>query len=71
MKDKYEEDPTLFAQQVWLTFVGNKGYLITFWSPTTYFDSANITQTRDHIIKSIKFLGINNTTISNSPSRFD
>jgi hypothetical protein len=69
VKDKYE-DPSVSAQQIWLTIVGKKGYLISFWSTTSYFDNPEISEVRDHFIKSIKFLDINSTQISQS-SRFD
>lgn len=70
-KDKYKEDPTLFAQQVWVTFVGNKGYLIMFLSPATYFDNQDTAEVRNHFIQSIGFLDVSNSTQTNQPSRFD
>jgi hypothetical protein len=71
MKDKYEDSPQAFAIQNWITFIGNHhGYLIGFWSPTSYFDAPENKEIRDHFISSIKFLGKNNATNNNITNRF-
>jgi hypothetical protein len=67
-KDKYEDFGIKGAQQQWIVFVGNAGYMITFIAPTSTFDSPENIEFRDHFIKSIKFLGINE---SQQKSRFD
>lgn len=59
---KYETDPIKGAAQWWITFVGNHAYLFNFISTPETFDSVEYTQVRDHLIKSIKFLGTNNQT---------
>ena len=71
MKDKYEDNLTVAAVQDWVVFVGNHGYLIGFWSPTTYFDSPENTEIRDHFIKSINFIGADNATNTNVTNRFN
>lgn len=67
-KDKYEEDAQTYGSQIWLVYVGDHGYLMSFTAPTRIFDSPENIEIRDHFIKSIKFLG--NTTITNATSRF-
>jgi len=69
-EDKYEDFPTKYAIQIWLVFVGDHGYLISFSSSTNEFDNVDMTQIRNQFIKSIKFLG-NNLPVGNGPSRFD
>ena len=69
-KQKYDTDPITGAQQFWITMVGNNGYMITFVSSPETFDSAENSEIRDHFIKSIKFLGVNNQTNSNMTNRF-
>ena len=68
-KDKYEDNPSTWGTQMWLVYVGDHGYLITFFTTTDVFDNPENVQVRDHFIKSIKFLG--NTTNANATSRFD
>jgi len=70
-KQKYETDPFRGAQQFWITMVGNNGYMINFISTPEAFDSPENTEIRDHLIKSIKFLGTNNQTSTNTTNRFD
>jgi len=69
-KQKYETDPIVGASQWWITYLGNHGYTFNFISSPDTFDSADYTEIRDHFIKSIKFLGVNNQTISNGTNRF-
>jgi hypothetical protein len=59
------------ANQVWVVYVGDHGYLISFGSTTDQFDSPKNVEIRDHFIKSIKFLGANNQTSTNTTNRFD
>jgi len=69
IQDKYETTPTNIAHQIWIVFVGNHGYTISFLGSPSTFDSPENTEIRDHFLKSIKFLG-NTTTTSNSTGRF-
>ena len=72
LEKKYEKFPSKMAAQHWLTFVGDKGYIITNIASTGNFDNPENMQIRDHFIKSIKFLDAESTTnTTNSPSRFD
>jgi hypothetical protein len=56
MKEKYDDDAIKIASQLWEVFVGNHGYLISFTSIASTFDSPENIEFRDHFIKSIKFL---------------
>jgi hypothetical protein len=69
-KDKYEDNAEPWGIQYWFVYVGDQGYLITFNSPTRMFDNPENTEIRDHFIKSIKFLGANNQTSTNTTNRF-
>jgi hypothetical protein len=64
-KDKYEDDAETFGTQVWLVYVGDHGYLMSFYSPTRMFDSPENIEIRNNFLKSIKFLGQSNATSSN------
>jgi PsbP-like protein len=68
-KQKYETNPITLAGQTWLTKVGNSGYMMEFFSSPQTFDSPENTEIHDHFIKSIKFLGINNASSTNTTSR--
>ena len=71
-KDKYEENAVKSAIQTWIvTPTPGQGYIIMFSTSPDNFDMPEVIEIRDHIIKSIKFLGVGNTTESNKPSRFD
>jgi hypothetical protein len=65
-KDKYEDNAEAYGSQIWMVYVGDHGYLLSFVSPTRTFDSPENIQIRDQFIKSIKFLG--NTTSTNATS---
>jgi hypothetical protein len=69
-KDKYEDTALRLANQLWVVYVGDHGYLISFASPTDQFDSPKNAKIRDDFIKSIKFLGANNQTSTNTTNRF-
>lgn len=70
-KDKYEEFASKVAAQNWIVLTGNRGYLLSFGAVSSVFDDPQNTEIRDHFIKSIKFLGMDNSTQSSQPSRFD
>ena len=70
-KDKYEDFATKWASQNWIVYAGNHGYLLSFMSSTNQFDTPEMKQIRDQFLKSIKFLGVTNSTNSNIPNRFD
>ena len=69
LEEKYEKYPTKLASQHWLTFVGERGYLIGNTALTSNFDTPENTEIRDHIIKSIKFLDVDTSTTNTT--RFD
>jgi hypothetical protein len=69
-EDKYETNPLPIAMQVWLVYVGSHGYNINFMATTDTFDSTQNIEIRDHLIKSLKFLGAGNAAPSNQTSRF-
>jgi|SRR5215211_6496978 len=72
LEKKYEKYPSKLASQFWLTFVGERGYLISNTALASNFDTPENTGIRDHLIKSIKFLDVDtSTTTTNSTSRFD
>ena len=72
LEEKYEEYPIKLATQQWLTFVGDRGYLIGTTASTSNFDNPETIEIRDHLIKSIKFLNVDaSITANNSTSRFD
>ena len=64
-KDKYEDNAWTWGSQVWLVYVGDHAYMISFTERTDDFDSPENIQIRDQFIKSINFLG--NTTSTNTP----
>ena len=70
-KDKFKENAIKWAQQYWLVKTSNGGYLMTYMATTDIFDSPDSTERRNNFIKSIKFLGLGNSTQSSQPSRFD
>ena len=72
-KDKYEEFATKWATQVWVVYVGNHGYLLSFMASTNVFDAPEIKNIRDQFIGSIKFMGMGKATNhsnTNVPNRF-
>jgi len=69
-KEKYATNPYTIATQVWITFVDNRAYTFTFLSTPENFDNPTNTEVRDHFIKSVKFLVLNNQMITNSTNRF-
>jgi len=72
LEEKYEKFPIKIATQEWLTFVGDRGYIIGYVASTGSFDNQENTEIRDSFIKSIKFLNVEPTTsTTNSTSRFD
>lgn len=70
-KDKYEDLAVKVAAQYWIVLAGNHGYLLAFDAVSNVFDDPQNKEIRDHLIKSIDFLGVGNTTQTNQPSRFD
>jgi hypothetical protein len=62
---KYIPDPDIRGSQIWITSNGNKVYTINFMSNSSIFDTPVYTQIRDHFIKSIKFVDVNNQTLQN------
>lgn len=64
-KDKYEDSAWTLGSQIWLVYVGDHAYEISFTERTDEFDSPENIQIRDQFIKSINFLG--NTTNTNTP----
>jgi hypothetical protein len=69
-KDKYEEYAITMPLQKWIISVGDHGYFLAFTSSINTYDSPEIKQIRDTLIKSVKFLGINNSTNNSIPNRF-
>ncbi len=59
---KDEIDPVSGEVQYWITFVGEKGYMIEFLSIPENFDTSDNTEMRDRFISSIDFLGLSNST---------
>ncbi len=70
-KDKYEEFAPKVGAQNWIVLTGNHGYLLSFSAVSNVVDDAQNIEIRDHFIKSINFLGFDNSTQSNQSSRFD
>jgi hypothetical protein len=64
-KEKYEDYSQRWGNQIWIAFKGDTGYYISFSALASQFDSPDNIQIRDQLIKSIKFLGQNNSTNSN------
>ena len=56
---KYEEDPDTTTSQYWTTIVGGQGYVIEFYAPTSTFNSIEVSEIRDHFIKSFKIISAN------------
>ena len=72
LEEKYEKYPIKIAAQEWLTFVGDRGYIIGYVASTGSFDNQENIEIRDHFIKSIKFLDAEpSSNTINSTSRFD
>ncbi len=61
-KQKNEINPIIGELQYWMTFVGNSGYVIEFISTLENYGNPDNIEIRDHFIKSINFLGLNNIT---------
>ena len=59
-KDKIGDTTIEMANQVWTIKTPNAGYILDFSATTDVFDSPAVTDVRDHLIKSIKFLGLDN-----------
>jgi hypothetical protein len=70
-KDKYDESAFEWGLQNWMAFVNGRGYLISFGTSSNQFDTPENMEIRDHLLKSIKFLGANNQTSTNTSNRFD
>jgi hypothetical protein len=70
-KDKYEDYATRWASQHWIVYVGNHGYLLSFMTSTSQFDSPEMMQIRNQFLKSIRFLGDTNQESSIVPNLFD
>ena len=64
-KQKAEVDPIGVEVQYWITFVGNTGYVVEFLSTPENFNTSENIEIRDRFIKSINFIGLNNTTDAN------
>jgi hypothetical protein len=69
-KDKYEEYAIAMPIQKWIISVGDHGYFLAFSSSINAYDTPEIKQIRDTLIKSVKFLGTNNLTNNSIPNRF-
>jgi hypothetical protein len=69
-KDKYEDDAVTMARQDWIVTAGDHFYLIGFGALPNVFDTPELTEVRDHLIKSIHFTNSNNATTKNIPNRF-
>jgi hypothetical protein len=69
-KDKYEDDAVTMARQDWIVTAGDHFYLILFGALPNVFDTPELTEVRDHLIKSIHFTNSNNATTKNIPNRF-
>jgi hypothetical protein len=54
-----EEDSETTISQYWTTIVGGQGYAIEFYAPTSTFNSTEVSEMRDHFIKSFKIIGAN------------
>jgi len=64
-KQKAELDPIGVEVQYWITFVGKTGYVVEFLSTPENFNTSENVEIRDRFIKSIDFIGLNNTTDAN------
>lgn len=64
-KQKAAVDPIGVEVQYWITFVGNTGYVVQFLSTPENFNTSENIEIRDRFIKSITFIGLNNTTDAN------
>jgi hypothetical protein len=64
-KQKAEVNPIGVEVQYWITFVGNTGYVVEFLSTPENFSTSENVEIRDRFIKSINFIGLNNTTDAN------
>jgi len=62
---KAEVDPIGVEVQYWITFVGKTGYVVEFLSTPENFNTSENVEIRDRFIKSIDFIGLNNTTDAN------
>lgn len=69
-KDKYEEYAVPMPLQKWIVSLGDHGYFVGFSAHTSTYDTPEIKQVRDTLIKSMKFLGTNNSTNNSTPNRF-
>ena len=69
-KDKYEDDSVTMSRQDWIVTAGDHFYLIVFGALPSVFDTPELTEVRDHLIKSIQFTSSNNATTKNSSNRF-
>jgi hypothetical protein len=69
-KDKYEEYAVAMPLQKWIITAGDHGYFIGFSASINTYDSPDLKQVRDTLIKSMKFLGTDNSTNSLIPNRF-
>jgi hypothetical protein len=69
-KDKYEDNALRLANQLWVVYVGDHGYLISFDSTTDLFDTPKNVKIRDDFIKSIRFIQPENSTNTNVTNRF-
>jgi len=70
LKDKYEDNALRLANQLWVVYVGDHGYLISFGSTTDQIDSPKNVKIRDDFIKSIRFIQSENSTNTNITNRF-
>jgi hypothetical protein len=70
MKDRYEEYAVAMPIQKWIVAVGDHGYFLGFSASIGTYDTPEIKQIRDTLIKSMNFLGINNSTSNSIPNRF-
>jgi len=66
MRNKMNGFLELYTAQIWNLWVGDHFYRIGFLSKADFFSSANYIEIRDKFINSIKFLGPDNFSVTNS-----
>ena len=71
-KERYEDTPLEFANQLWVVINDSQTYVISYLDTPSQFDSQEHTLIREHFINSIQFLGDSATpNSSNTTSRLD
>ena len=69
-KDKYDDNALRLANQIWVVYAGDHGYLVSFASTPDQFDNEKNVKIRDEFISSIRLLGLENATNTNTTNRF-